>query len=191
MCAFTRRALIPPTGNYATGIRCCPRYWRPPVLLPVIPGTGVSGVVEAVAGDVQGFSLGDEASGMVRFPSFGESAAYTEYVAAPASDLALKPAVSITYTRARAPMAGLTAWQFLIKLGHNEANPLQPEMHQPVPLHGKKVLVNGAAGGVDTLVCSRRNGRVRRSSRSHRARRSRSCASSAPTNSSTTHEELS
>jgi NADPH:quinone reductase-like Zn-dependent oxidoreductase len=45
-------------------------------------------------------------------------------------------------------MAGLTAWQFLIELGHDVQNPLQPEMHRPVPLSGKTVLVNGAAGGV-------------------------------------------
>ena len=45
-------------------------------------------------------------------------------------------------------MSGLTAWQFLIELGHNQPNPLQPERHRPVPLNGKTVLVNGAAGGV-------------------------------------------
>lgn len=41
----------------------------------------------------------------------------------------------------------LTAWQFMIELGHNEPNPLQPNKHKPV-LEGKTVLVNGAAGGV-------------------------------------------
>lgn len=45
-------------------------------------------------------------------------------------------------------MSLLTAWQFLIELGHNEPNPLQPNQHEPVPLEGKTVLVNGAAGGV-------------------------------------------
>jgi NADPH:quinone reductase-like Zn-dependent oxidoreductase len=61
--------------------------FRPKVTLPVIPGSDVSGVVEAVAKDVRGFSVGDEVFGMIRFPSFGDSAAYAEYVAAPASDL--------------------------------------------------------------------------------------------------------
>ncbi len=46
---------------------------------------------------------------------------------------------------AGAPMSLLTAWQFMIELGHNEPNPLQPHRHQPVPLKGKTVLVNGAA----------------------------------------------
>jgi NADPH:quinone reductase-like Zn-dependent oxidoreductase len=108
----------------------------------------VSGVVVAVAQDVQGFSVGDAVFGMVRFPSFGKSAAYAEYVAAPASDLALAPASLDHVHAAGAPMAGLTAWQFLIELGHDEPNPLQVETHRPVPLNGKTVLVNGAAGGV-------------------------------------------
>lgn len=45
-------------------------------------------------------------------------------------------------------MSLLTAWQYMIELGHNEQNPLQPNKHEPVPLEGKTVLVNGAAGGV-------------------------------------------
>jgi NADPH:quinone reductase-like Zn-dependent oxidoreductase len=45
-------------------------------------------------------------------------------------------------------MSLLTAWQFLVDLGHNAPNPLQPNQHAPVPLKGTTVLVNGAAGGV-------------------------------------------
>ncbi|PQP88083.1 NADP-dependent oxidoreductase [Paenibacillus sp. AR247] len=138
----------PPDWYLRDGYKSLPPEWRPPVPFPIILGSDVSGVVEAVATDVQDFSVGDEVFGMVRFPSFGESAAYAEYVAAPASDLALKPAGIDHVHAAGAPMAGLTAWQFLIDLGHNEPNPLQPEMHRPVPLDGKTVLVNGAAGGV-------------------------------------------
>ena len=138
----------PPDWYLRDGYTILPPEWRPPVPMPVIPGTDVSGVVEAVATDVQGFSAGDQVFGMVRFPSFGESAAYAEYVAAPASDLALKPAGIDHVHAAGAPMSGLTAWQYLIELGHNEPNPLQPEMHRPVPLNNKTVLVNGAAGGV-------------------------------------------
>lgn len=138
----------PPDWYLRDGYKSLPPEWRPPVPFPIILGSDVSGVVEAVATDVKDFSVGDEVFGMVRFPSFGESAAYAEYVAAPASDLALKPAGIDHVHAAGAPMAGLTAWQFLIDLGHNEPNPLQPEMHRPVPLGGKTVLVNGAAGGV-------------------------------------------
>ncbi len=138
----------PPDWYLRDGYKMLPPEWRPPVALPVILGSDASGVVEAVAADVQGFSAGDEVFGMIRFPSFGESAAYAEYVAAPASDLARKPAGIDHVHAAGVPMAGLTAWQFLIELGHNAPNPLQPEMHRPVPLDGKTVLVNGAAGGV-------------------------------------------
>jgi NADPH:quinone reductase-like Zn-dependent oxidoreductase len=138
----------PPDWYLRDGYTMLPPEWRPPVPVPVIPGSDVSGVVEAVAADVQGFSVGDEVFGMVRFPSFGESAAYAEYVAAPASDVARKSAGIEHVHAAGAPMAGLTAWQFLIELGHKEPNPFQPELHCPVPLTGKTVLVNGAAGGV-------------------------------------------
>lgn len=138
----------PPDWYLRDGYKMLPPEWQPQIPLPAIPGSDVSGVVEAVAPDVQGFTAGDEVFGMVRFPSFGESAAYAEYVAVPASDLAHKPAGIDHVQAAGVPMAGLTAWQFLIELGHDVQNPLQPEMHHPVPLEGKTVLVNGAAGGV-------------------------------------------
>jgi NADPH:quinone reductase-like Zn-dependent oxidoreductase len=142
----------PPDWYLREGYKDLPPEWQPAVSFPVILGSDVSGVVEAVATDVQGFSIGDEVFGMVRFPSMGESAAYAEYVAAPPSDLALKPAGIDHVHAAGAPMAGLTGWQFLIELGHNEANPFQPESHRPVQLNGKTVLVNGAAGGVGHLA---------------------------------------
>src|SRR4029453_2801980 len=130
----------PPDWYLRDGYTMLPPEWRPPVPLPVIPGSDVSGVVEAVAADVQGFSVGDEVFGMVRFPSFGASAAYAEYVAAPAADVARKSAGIDHVQAAGAPMAGLTAWQFLIERGHNEPNPFQLERHCPVPLTGKTVL---------------------------------------------------
>ena len=141
-------SLNPPDWYLRDGYKMLPPEWRPPVPLPAIPGTDVSGVVEACAADVHGFCLGDEVFGMLRFPSFGASRAYAEYVAAPASDLALKPAGIDHVHAAGAPMAGLTAWQFLIELGHDHPNPLQAELHRPRPLHGLAVLINGAAGGV-------------------------------------------
>jgi NADPH:quinone reductase-like Zn-dependent oxidoreductase len=138
----------PPDWYLREGYKSLPPEWRPSMPMPVIPGTDISGVVEAVAPDVTNFSVGDEVFSMVRFPSFGDSAAYAEYVAAPAQDFAHKPAGIDHIQAAAAPMAALTAWQFLIELGHDVQNPLQTEKHQPVPLNGKRVLVNGAAGGV-------------------------------------------
>lgn len=138
----------PPDWYLRDGYKKLPPDWRPEVPLPVIPGTDVSGVVEAVAADVHGFSVGDEVFGMLRFPSFGDSSAYAEYVAAPASDLALKLASIDRVHAAGVPMSGLTAWQFLIEVGNDHPNPLQAKMHRPVPLNGTTVLINGAAGGV-------------------------------------------
>jgi NADPH:quinone reductase-like Zn-dependent oxidoreductase len=106
-------------------------------------------VVEAVASDVQDFAVGDEVFGMIRFPSFGESAAYAEYIAAPARELARKPSGIDHVHAAGAPMSGLTAWQFLIDLGHDHPNPLQATQHRPKKLDAATtVLINGAAGGV-------------------------------------------
>lgn len=143
----------PPDWYLRDGLKSLPPEWRPAVPLPVILGSDISGVVEAVAPDVQGFSVGDEVFGMIRFPSFGDSNAYAEYVAAPASDLALKP-VGIDHEHAAgAPMAGLTAWQFLIELGHDHPNPLQAMLHRPMALDADTtVLINGAAGGVGHLA---------------------------------------
>jgi NADPH:quinone reductase-like Zn-dependent oxidoreductase len=90
----------------------------------------------------------------VRFPSglAGGSRGYAEYVSVPVSDLARKPAGIDHMHAAAAPMSLLTAWQFMIEPGHDEPNPLQPDRHVPVPLQGRKVLVNGAAGGVGHLA---------------------------------------
>ncbi|MEU6403435.1 NADP-dependent oxidoreductase [Streptomyces sp. NPDC046985] len=120
--------------------------------LPLIPGTDVSGVVEAVGADAEGFSVGDEVFGLLRFPSF-DGRAYAEYVTAPVSDLAHKPAGVDHAHAAGAPMAGLTAWQFLIDLGHDHPSPFQAAKHRPAPLDADTtMLVNGAAGGVGHIA---------------------------------------
>jgi NADPH:quinone reductase-like Zn-dependent oxidoreductase len=127
-----------------------PSEWQPQVSFPLILGTDISGVVEEVADDSGTFSVGDEVYSMVRFPSglAGDSRAYAEYVSVPASELAHKPAGIDHVHAAGAPMSVLTAWQFMIDVGHDQPNPLQPKQHEPVRLEGKTVLVNGAAGGV-------------------------------------------
>jgi NADPH:quinone reductase-like Zn-dependent oxidoreductase len=138
----------PPDWYLRDGLTVMPAEMRPKIDLPVIPGTDVSGVVEAVAADVDGFTAGDEVFGMLRFPGF-DGSAYAEYAVAPASDLARKPAGIDHLHAAGAPMAGLTAWQFLIDLGHDHPSPFQAARHRPVALGaGTTVLVNGAAGGV-------------------------------------------
>lgn len=138
----------PPDWYLRDGYKALPPEWRPQVAFPVIPGTDVSGIVEAVADDVADFAVGDEVYSMVRFFSIAESRAYAEYVSVPVSDVARKPAGIDHLHAAAAPMSLLTAWQFMIEVGHDQPNPLQPSPHKPVPLAGRTVLVNGAAGGV-------------------------------------------
>ncbi len=140
--------LNPPDWYLRDGLTMLPPEWRPPVPLPAIPGTDISGVVEAVADDVEDFSVGDEVYSMVRFPSFGDSRTYAEYVNVAVTELAHKPGGIDHVHAAGAPMSLLTAWQYLIELGHNEPNPVQPHTHEPVELKGRTVLINGAAGGV-------------------------------------------
>jgi NADPH:quinone reductase-like Zn-dependent oxidoreductase len=143
-------ASTPPDWYLRDGYKMLPPEWQPKVSFPVILGTDVSGVVVTVADDVKEFDIGDEVYSMVRFPSglAGDSRAYAEYVSVPASEVAIKPAGIDHVQAAGAPMSLLTAWQFMIELGHDVPNPLQPNKHEPVALEGKTVLVNGAAGGV-------------------------------------------
>lgn len=143
----------PPDWYAREGMPDVPPELKPPFDLPLIPGTDVSGVVEAVAADVNGFVAGDEVVGLLRFPAALQGSAYAEYVTAPASDLARKPAAVDHVHAAGLPMSGLTAWQFLIELGHGHPSPFQEAPHRPMALDGETtVLINGAAGGVGHLA---------------------------------------
>lgn len=144
--------LNPPDWYVREGMPGLPREMREAISLPVTLGTDVSGVVAAVADDVQGFAVGDEVFGLLRFPVSLQGSAYAEYVTAPATDLAHKPASVDHVDAAAVPMAALTAltaWQFMIDLGHDHPSPFQATPHVPVPIDSHTtVLVNGAAGGV-------------------------------------------
>lgn len=97
---------------------------------PLILGWDISGIVtESNSAD---FKPGDEVFGMVNFPGHGK--AYAEYLAAPASHLAIKPASMSHEEAAAATLAALTALQAL-------------KDHAKVKA-GQKVLVHAAAGGV-------------------------------------------
>lgn len=96
----------------------------------IILGWDISGVVESVGQNVTGFKPGDEVFGMVNFPGHGK--AYAEYVAAPASHLAKKPANVSHNEAAAATLAALTAYQVLSR--HVKPN--------------DKILIQAASGGV-------------------------------------------
>ncbi|GHB20993.1 NADP-dependent oxidoreductase [Salinicola rhizosphaerae] len=142
--------LNPPDWYLREGYRELPPEWQPELRFPLILGSDISGVIAAVAEDVEVFAVGDEVYAMVRFPEgmYGDSRAYAEYVSVPVQEIARKPASLDHRHAAGAPMSLLTAWQFLIEQGHDVPNPLQAFQHRPVPLSGRRVLVNGAAGGV-------------------------------------------
>lgn len=147
-------SINPPDLYLRDGYRALPPEWQPHPSFPLILGTDVSGVVAAVGEDVPQFKLGDAVYAMVRFPHdlMTGSGAYADYVRVPVSDLAPKPDGIDQVQAAGAPMSLLTAWQFLVDLGHNVPNPFQAFPHAPVPLGGKTVLVNGAGGGVGHLA---------------------------------------
>lgn len=147
-------SLNPPDLYLRDGYRALPPEWRPNPSFPLILGTDISGVVAAVGENVADFSLGDEVFSMVRFPHdlMTGSSAYADYVKMPAADLARKPRGIDHIQAAAAPMSLLTAWQFLVELGHDAPNRFQDFEHAPIALEGKTVLVNGAGGGVGHLA---------------------------------------
>lgn len=98
----------------------------------VILGWDVSGTVVAVGSSVTAFKRGDDVFGMVNFPGHGKS--YAEFVAAPADQLALKPATITHEEAAAATLTALTAWQALVQFAK--------------VTKGDKVLIPAAAGGV-------------------------------------------
>lgn len=98
---------------------------------PLIPGWDISGEVVGVGTRVTDFKIGDEVFGALRHPYIGRT--YAEYVAAPASDLAHKPANISHEQAAAATLAALTALQPIQKIGIKK---------------GDRVLVTAAGGGV-------------------------------------------
>jgi len=99
------------------------------------PGTGGAGVAPGTGG-AGGVSVGDPVLGMARFP--GPDGAYAEYVTAPAGHFRVRPAGLPVVEAGALPLAGMTAWQSLVDVGH-----LEP---------GQRVLVHAAAGGVGHLA---------------------------------------
>jgi len=95
------------------------------------PGVDAAGEIEAVGRNVTQFKPGDEVFGAFR-------GAFAEYACTAESKLVRKPA-NVTFEQAASiNVAGLTALQ-----GLRDKGKIQP---------GKKVLINGAAGGVGTCA---------------------------------------
>lgn len=102
---------------------------------PVIPGWDVAGVVEAVGPDTFDHSVGDEVYGYVR-KEWVQLGTYAERVAAPVRTLARKPR-SLSFEQAAGlPLAGLSAYQSLLRVGAEA---------------GETVVIHSAAGGTGSL----------------------------------------
>ena len=99
--------------------------------LPAIPSYELSGVVVAVADDVDTIRVGGEVYGLTPFDRDGVAA---EYAAVPAGVLAPKPSTLSDVEAAAVPLPALSAWQGLLVHGRLAA--------------GERVLVHGAVGGV-------------------------------------------
>jgi NADPH:quinone reductase-like Zn-dependent oxidoreductase len=97
---------------------------------PIILGWDVAGIV--VESKSALLNIGDKVFAMENFPGHGK--AYAEYVAAPASQLAIIPKNISFEDAAAATLAALTAWQNLVNYTTIKA--------------GDRVLIHAAAGGV-------------------------------------------
>ncbi len=106
-------------------------------VFPVVPGWDVAGVVEKAGAAVTEYAPGDEVVGYVREDLVGRGT-FAEYVAAPVRTLARKPANVSFEEAAGLPLAGLTAYQALVRSLEVRA--------------GETVLVHAAAGGVGSLA---------------------------------------
>jgi NADPH:quinone reductase-like Zn-dependent oxidoreductase len=103
---------------------------------PRILGWDIAGIITRVGEKVSNFKPGDAVFGTIKYPGHdhpGHGKGYAEYVAAPASDIVLKPANISFEEAAAATLAALTAWQPLSKAG------IKP---------GDRVLITAAGGGV-------------------------------------------
>lgn len=103
---------------------------------PMILGWDIAGEITETGSEVKEFKTGDAVFGTVNFPGCGN--AYAEYVAAPASQIALKPENVSFEEAAGACQSPLTAWQAIIDTGHVKK--------------GDRVLIHGAAGGVGSYA---------------------------------------
>ena len=100
-----------------------------------IPGADVSGIIEAIGDKVTRWKVGDTVMGDLNSAGWG---GFAEFAKAPESILVKKPK-DMTFSQAAAiPQAGLLALLALRQIA-----PLQT---------GKRLLINGAGGGVGTIA---------------------------------------
>ena len=107
--------------------------------LPLIPGSDVSGVVDAIGRNVRDLRVGDEVFAMQ--PSSRGFGGYAEWIAVPAHAVVRKPADLSHVEAAAVPLAAMTALQAL----RDCAGWRRQE-------NGRRILINGASGGVGSFA---------------------------------------
>lgn len=104
-----------------------------PSAFPTVPGWDVCGIVEFRGSGVTRLAVGDEVYGYVRQP-VAQHGTFAERIVVPEQYLAQSPAKLSWVEAGGLPLAGLTAYQSVIKAGQLKA--------------GETVLILGASGGV-------------------------------------------
>jgi NADPH:quinone reductase-like Zn-dependent oxidoreductase len=99
---------------------------------PAVPGFDFSGVVVKSPYEAHPLAPGTPVFGMAAVPRTGGS--HAEYVVAPSTAVAHKPASLSHAEAAGVPLAALTAWQLVVEVAH---------AHE-----GQRILIHAAAGGV-------------------------------------------
>jgi NADPH:quinone reductase-like Zn-dependent oxidoreductase len=106
-----------------------------PHRLPLTLGWDVSGVVQAVGSQVQGWQPGDA---LFARPDLARDGSYAEFLAVRAAECARKPRTISHVEAASLPLAGITAWEAMVTTAQ-----VQP---------GQRVLVHAGSGGVGSLA---------------------------------------
>ena len=110
--------------------------------LPATPSYELSGVVAALAPDVDTLAVGDDVWAL---SDFGRDGAAAEYIAIRASLLAPKPRTLGHEESAAVPLSALSAWQGVFDRGGLK--------------EGERVMIHGAAGGVGHFATQLARGR--------------------------------
>lgn len=106
-----------------------------PYEFPLTLGWDVSGVVEAVGSGVTKFKPGDA---VYSRPNIMRDGTYAEFIAIDENEAAFKPKTISHACAASLPLAGITAWDVLIKTAAIQA--------------GQRVLIHAGSGGVGSLA---------------------------------------
>lgn len=99
--------------------------------MPLILGSDIAGVIEAVGVDIKNYKPGDAIIGSLEW---NKQSAFAEYVATKEKYITHKPDNLSLQHSAAIPLTSLTAWQALFDHGHLES--------------GQKAVIHAGAGGV-------------------------------------------